>query len=285
MNPSPSIHPPLEDILVVNTGLNLPAPRAAQMLHELGARIVKVEPPQGDTFEYFCKAWYLDMLQGVERRRLDLKSEIGRRAMDELLAEADILITSQRPAALERMGLKAESLRKSYPRLSIVNIIGSAQEHSHLPGHDLTYQARAGLLEPPHLPHSLIADLSGAQQAVIAALSLLHAGGGVEQVALSAAATIYHDPIRYQLTRHGDLLGGGHAGYNIYQTADGHIALAALEHYFWPRLHDLFPALPADPLSPRAHEILRTGFRSHPTAHWLDLAREKDIPLEFVEME
>ncbi len=272
----------LDGILVVNTGLNLPAPRAAHMLHERGARIIKVEPPQGDTFEHFCKAWYEDMLQGVERRRLDLKSEAGRQAMDNLLTDADILITSQRPAALERMGLAAENLRKRYPRLSIVNIIGSASEHSHLPGHDLTYQARAGLLEPPNLPRSLLADLAGAQQAVIAALSLLHAGGGIQQVALSDAAELFQEPVSYHLTRRGGLLGGGHAGYNIYRTADGYIALAALEHHFWPALHDIFLGLPDDPFSPRAHEILRAGFQNKTTTQWLFLARERDIPLEAI---
>jgi crotonobetainyl-CoA:carnitine CoA-transferase CaiB-like acyl-CoA transferase len=279
MNKTP---PPLKGVLVVNTGLNLPAPRAAQMLHEMGASIVKVEPPQGDTFEQFCKAWYLDMLQGVERRRLDLKTASGREMMRELLAEADILITSQRPSALARMGLAVDDLRRDYPRLAIVTIIGSANEDAHLPGHDLTYQARAGLLTPPQLPRSLIADLSGAQQAVIAALSLLHAGGGVQQVALSEAAQIFHEPLAYHMSRPGDFLGGAHAGYNIYQTADGYIALAALEHYFWPALHELFPHLPDDPLSSRAHEILRAGFRSRATAVWLTLAREKDIPLEAI---
>jgi len=275
-------HQPLEGVLVVNTGLNLPAPRAAQMLHEMGASIIKVEPPQGDTFEHFCKAWYHDMLQGVERRRLDLKTASGKEMMRELLATADILITSQRPSALARMGLDAEKLRLEHPRLAIVAIIGSANEDAHLPGHDLTYQARAGLIKPPHLPRSLIADLSGAQQAVIAALSLLHAGGGVQRVALSEAAQIYHEPLAYHMTRPGDFLGGAHAGYNIYQTADGSIALAALEHYFWPALRTIFPLLPDDPLSPRAHDILRAGFRSQATADWLTLAREKDIPMEAI---
>jgi len=273
---------PLEGVIVVNAGLNLPAPRAAQMLQQLGATIIKVEPPQGDTFEYFCKAWYHDMLEGVHRHRLDLKTAAGSKKMDALLAAADILITSQRPAALTRMGLEPANLRRRYPGLAIVTIIGAANEQAHLPGHDLTYQARAGLVEPPHLPRSLIADLSGAQQAVIAALALLHAGGGIQEVALSAASQLFHEPVAYHLTRPGDFLGGQHAGYNIYETADGSIALAALEHYFWPALHALFPALPDDPLADEAHRILQNGFRSETTAHWLSFAREKDIPLEMI---
>ena len=271
---------PLQRIIVVNTGLNLPGPRAAQMLREMGATVIKVEPPTGDTFEYFCKPWYEAMHQGVTIKRIDLKSAAGRAEMATLLARAHILITSQRPDALERMGLAPADLRQRHPGLSIVNIVGASDAHAHLPGHDLTYQARAGLVEPPGLPRSLIADISGAQQAVIAALALLHAGGGVQQVALSEAAQIYHEPLAYHLTRPGDFLGGKHAGYNIYQTADGYIALAALEHYFWPALYDLFPTLPEDPLSPQAHRILQEGFRTQPTSYWIYLARKKEIPLE-----
>ena len=274
--------PPLRNVIALNTGLNLPGPRAAQILKEMGAHIIKIEPPTGDTFEYFCKAWYEDMHQGVEIKRINLKEDSGRRMMNDLLMRANILITSQRPDALRRMGLAPEELRRRHPKLAIVNILGSAAEQAHLSGHDLTYQARAGLLDPPHMPRSLIADLAGAQQAVIAALALLHAGGGVQQVALSDAAQLYHEPLAYHLTRPGDYLGGKHAGYNIYQTADGYIALAALEHYFWPRLHDLFPDLPDNPLSRIAHDILKKHFSEKPTVYWVEQARQKDIPLEAV---
>jgi crotonobetainyl-CoA:carnitine CoA-transferase CaiB-like acyl-CoA transferase len=135
-------------------------------------------------------------------------------------------------------------------------------------------------VEPPHLPRSLIAALAGAQQAVITALALLHAGGGVTQVALSEAARLFHEPIAYELTRPGDFLGGAHAGYNVYQTADGYIALAALELYFWPALFDIFPGLPENPLDDEAHRILTEGFRQRPTAFWVAEARARDIPLE-----
>ena len=182
------------------------------------------------------------------------------------------------------MGLDPDNLRSRYPRLAIVNIVGSPDEDAEAPGHDLTYQARAGLLTPPHLPRSLYADLAGAQQAVIAALALVHAGGGVQQVALSGAAQLFHEPIAYKLTREGDFLGGAHAGYNIYATRDGYIALAALEYYFWPRLYDRFPDLPENPLDPEAHHMLREGFRERTTAEWVRWARDHDVPLESIEL-
>ena len=272
----------LSDVLVINTGLNLPAPRAAQMLREMGARVIKVEPPSGDTFEHFCPAWYQDLHQGVDVRRINLKTEPGQEAMHDLLAQAHILITSQRPAALERMGLAPEALHVRYPNLAIVNIVGAPGAQAHLPGHDLTYQAQAGLLQPPHMPRSLIADMSGAQQAALAALALLHKGGGVLEIALSTAAQLYHEPLAYHLTRPQDFLGGGHAGYNIYPTKDGYIALAALEPNFWAALQQLFPTLPDAPLTPEAHETLRQGFQEQPTHYWLQQARARGIPLEAI---
>jgi len=272
----------LHDVTVINTGLNLPGPRAAQILRDQGARVIKVEPPSGDTFEYFCQPWYQDMHRGVEVRRIDLKSATGTREMAALLARTHILITSQRPSALVRMGLEPNDLQRRHPRLAMVNIVGSPAEEAETPGHDLTYQARAGLILPPHLPRSLYADLAGAQQAAIAALSLLHAGGGVRQVALSQAAGIYHEPLAYGMTRAGDFLGGAHAGYNIYATSDGYIALAALEHYFWPRLFAHFPDLPEDPLDPAARRIFADGFRQHATHHWVQWGRKHDVPLEAI---
>ena len=272
----------LDQVLVINTGLNLPAPRAAQMLQEMGATVIKVEPPSGDTFDYFCQPWYQAMHQNIQIQRIDLKTEAGQQAMHALLGRAQILITSQRPAALIRMGLEPKYLHQRYPDLSIVNIVGAPTPRAHLPGHDLTYQAQAGLVDPPRLPRSLIADMSGAQQAVIAALALLHHGGGIQEVALSSAAQLYQEPLAYQLTGPGNFLGGKHAGYNLYQTADGYIALAALEHYFWPALQQLFPTLPDNPLDARAHATLTAGFRTQTTQYWNTNARERDIPLEAV---
>ena len=270
---------PLNGIVVVNIGQNLPGPRAAQILKDQGAHVIKVEPPSGDTFAYYCPPWYEAMHQDVKVHRLDLKSDAGREGMFSLLERADVLITSHRPSTLARLGLAPETLRDRFPRLAIVNIVGATEDPEH-PGHDLTYQAQAGLLTSPRMPATLIADLAGAQQAAITALALLRAGGGVQQVGLSDAAFLFREPLDFGLTGPGQFLGGGHAGYNIYATRDGHIALAALEFYYWPRLRTAFPDLPDNPLDPEAHRILTAGFRQRTTAAWLTWARTQGVPLE-----
>ncbi len=272
----------LSGILVANTGLNLPAPAATRRLVELGASAIKVEPPGGDPFSVFCPGWYAAMHEGVVRRQIDLKTKSGQEAMAALLESASVLITSQRPGALKRMGLGAADLRERFPRLGIVNIVGVPGAEAEAPGHDLTYQARAGLLAPPQLPRTLLADLAGAQETVIAVLALLAAGGGIAEVALSAAAAYFQAPLVYGLTRPGGYLGGGHAGYQLYATTDGWISLAAIEPAFWLRLRQHLRVVPDSPFTLGAQETLSSLFGDNNTAHWLEWARQYDIPLESV---
>jgi len=98
----------------------------------------------------------------------DLRSDKGRDELREFLVSADLLLTSQRPSALARLGLSRDALAALNPDLCWVEIVGDT-ESPETPGHDLTYQLEAGLLAPPMMPRTLIADLAGARQAVRAA--------------------------------------------------------------------------------------------------------------------
>jgi alpha-methylacyl-CoA racemase len=227
----------LAGIRVVSTAVNVPGPVAAAALRDKGAHVVKVEPPAGDPLAAAAPAWYAELCAGVDVRRLDLKSADGTARLHEQLAAADVLITSSRPASLERLGLSWPELHDRYPRLCQVAIIGHPRPRHDEAGHDLTYQADAGLVAPPALPATLIADLSGAQQAVIATLDLLLArertgNAGLCEVALSQAAAAFAAPLRHGLTTPDGWLGGGAAAYNLYAAREGWIAVAALEPQF-----------------------------------------------------
>ena len=106
--------------------------------------------------------------------RLDLKSEDGRAKLDELLTQADLLLASFRPSAMQRLGLDWESLHARHPRLCFVGIIGYPAPFEERTGHDLTYQCDLGLLRPPQMPPTLFIDLAGAERAVSMALALLN---------------------------------------------------------------------------------------------------------------
>ncbi len=222
----------------MSTATNLPGPVAAAMLRDLGATVVKVEPPSGDPLAQVAPDWYSDLCARVDVLRLDLKTGDGRSRLAELLASADLLITASRPASLQRLGLSWPELHARHPRLCQVAIVGHGAPRQDIVGHDLTYQAAAGLIsEPPMMPRILVADLAGAQRAVVAALGLLLArerngATGCVEVALAESAALFAEPLRHGLTSSIGPLGGAWAPYSIYSTRDGWLAVAAIEPHF-----------------------------------------------------
>ncbi len=270
----------LSGIQVVNLSNNLPGPAAAARLQQFGAQVKKVEPPGGDPFVQICPDWYQDLCREQQIFQLDLKKETERVKLDEWLVESDLLITSIRLPALERLNLSWLSLHSRFPQLCHVAILGYPSPHEDRPGHDLTYQATLGLVIPPVLPRTLMADLAGAERAVSAALALLltrsrGGEGGYMDVTLSEAAASFAAPLRYQLTTSGGMFGGGLAGYNLYETQRGWIAVAALEPHFWERLTE---ALNLDSELAEAGD-LRRMFLIHPAEYWESWAEALDIPL------
>lgn len=263
---------PLDGVRVVSLAGNLPGPLAAARLLAMGASVTKVEGPAGDLLEHAAPGWYAELTRGQEVLRLDLKDRAGRGALSTLLADADVLLTAMRPSALGRLRLQHEIDEHA---LVLVEIVGHDGEDADRAGHDLTYQAAHGTLRPPELPTVMVADVLGGERAVSAALAGLRLrdrrGGPVRQrVVLDDAARAAADGVRHGLTTPGGLLGGGLASYDIYPTADGHVAVAALEPHFARRLAEAVGT---------TREELATRFAAEPDAHWEDLARRLDLPL------
>jgi crotonobetainyl-CoA:carnitine CoA-transferase CaiB-like acyl-CoA transferase len=183
-----------------------------------------------------------------------------------------------RSSALQRLGLDWPSLHARYPQLCHVAVIGYPPPHDDLPGHDLNYQARAGLLEPPRLPRTCLADLAGAQQVVAAALALLLARmrgqeAGCAQVSLAAAAEEFASPLRQGLSTPDGVLGGAHAGYNLYRARTGWVALAALERHFWDGLTRELGLTNPD------RDQLQQAFLARTAAEWEAWAASRGLPL------
>jgi alpha-methylacyl-CoA racemase len=260
---------------VVSTALNLPGPVACARLRDLGASVTKIEPPDGDPLALYCPQWYSRLHEDVHVHRLDLKGAGGRATMAGLLDDADVLVTAQRPAALARMGLDAVLV--AHPRLCHVAIVGHAPPDEDTPGHDLTYLAANGLVAPPELPRTLFADMAGGERVATEALALVIARegsrrGGGATVALADVARDLARPLREGLTGPGAMLGGGLAGYNLYATSDGWIAVAALEPHF---LQGLGAALDLEP----TREHLEARFRERTAHEWEQWARKRDLPI------
>jgi crotonobetainyl-CoA:carnitine CoA-transferase CaiB-like acyl-CoA transferase len=274
---------PLRGTKMVTLALNIPGPVAAARLVALGAECTKVEPPAGDPLRQAAPDCYESLKRGQTVVTLDLKRDDGRKALDQLLAVADLFLTSFRPSALARLDLDWARLHREFPRLCVVNIIGYPPPHAETPGHDLNYQAHLGLLQPPQMPMTLHADMAGAERAVSTALALLldkARTGHVDcaQVSLFQAISDLAMPLAAGLTVPGGPLGGGYAFYSLYQTSDGWISLGALEPVFISRLAvalGMTTAFGEKDVRQELHKI----FLTRSADEWEQWAAEHDLPI------
>lgn len=275
---------PLRGVRVLSLALNLPGPAALWRLKQAGASCLKLEPPSGDPMALYQPNAYAEMHSGIRRRTLDLKSTKGRTGLDRELARSDILLTSFRPSALARLGLDADSLRRKYPQLSVITIVGAPGAAAETAGHDLTYMAEHGLVQGTELPPTLFADMAGALLAVQAVYEALllkqRSGKGVHrEVALTDAAAWLAHPRQWGLTMPSGTVGGAHAGYAVYACKDGRVAVAALEPHFAQTLASVSGLKNANLMRPSARRHLAAWFAGL-TRRTLDrLASEHDLPL------
>jgi crotonobetainyl-CoA:carnitine CoA-transferase CaiB-like acyl-CoA transferase len=272
---------PLEGIRILTLALNLPGPLAIAGLQQLGATVVKIEPPGGDPLAHAKASWYRALHEGQEILCLNLKDATDRARLEGRLCTADLLVTATRPAALRRLGLGWPELHARAPQLCQVGIVGYPPPEENMPGHDVTYQARLGLLEPPTLPRIMIADFAGAQQTGEAALALLLArergqGAHFAWVSLAKAGEWFAEPFRQGLTGPGKILGGGFPGYDIYRAQDGWIAVATLEPHFWHKLLKELGLATAD------RQQLQEVFSTRTAQEWETWGSDRDLPLAAV---
>ena len=274
---------PLDGTLVVDLSRYLPGPFASRELLRLGARVIRLEPPEGDPMRTTAPAWGAALNAGKESVRIDLKAdpEAGR----ELCSSADVVIESFRPGVAARLGVGPGDLPERIVYCSITGF-GLGGRHEQRVGHDLNYLGWAGVLDDtaPALPPVQVADLAaGALEVVVQILAALlereRTGRGAHVVVSMthgshrlAAHRLGGEPVPQMLT-------GGAACYRLYRTADGRwLTVAALEPKFWLRLVDLvgLPHLGPRQWEPRLPE-LEARIRERRLIEWLELFEGEDV--------
>jgi crotonobetainyl-CoA:carnitine CoA-transferase CaiB-like acyl-CoA transferase len=265
--------PPLTGVTVVDFTRQLPGPFGSRELLRLGARVVKIEPPEGDPTP---EPWYGALNEGKEILVWDARSEPS----PPIAAEADVVLEGFRPGVFERLDVKLAT----NAILCSITGFGTDGPRAADAGHDLNYLGYAGVLaDTPAVPPVQIADLAGGAQAavieILAALLERARTGEGRRVVVSMTANA-HRLVAHRVA--GDpvprLLTGGVACYRVYETADGrHLTVAALEPRFWRNLCELIERID---LADRAYEPelpeLEALFRSRTLEAWRDLLEGKD---------
>lgn len=262
-SPEPGSDAPLAGITVVEVGVFMAAPFATMQLADLGARVIKVEPPRtGDPcrtngpFVDGESAPFLRINRGKESVALDLKSEAGKTAFRRLLAGADVLVENLRPGALRRLGLGYDDLAADLPALVYCSASGWGQDGplAQRPGLDIMAQARGGLMSVTGTPDGdpmkvgvPIADLTCGLYAALGILAALRerdrsGRGQYLDVSLMESAVSYsiYEAGRYFTT--GEVArpqGSAHqssAPYQALRTADGYATVGAITAPTWAAL-------------------------------------------------
>lgn len=288
---------PLRGTRILSLALNLPGPAALLRCVAMGAQCTKLEPPPaaattcGDPMQAYCAPAYEHLHAGVHRLQADLKTPEGQEQLHAQLEKTDVLLTSFRPGALRKLGLDWETLQARYSQLSMVRIFGMTGDGADTPGHDITYQAEAGLLAAGHVPASLLADMTGALMASEAVLQtqmhrLRCGAGALLDIGLFEAAQWLAQPLHWGLSAPDGVVGGAHAGYRTYRCRDGMVAVAALEPHFAARLcaaAGLTAAGDVDTMRDGATHAAITRFaQERSMAQLQEIARQQDIPLHAI---
>ena len=264
---------PLRDILVVDLSRAVAGPHAAQMLGDLGARIIKIESPDGDDSRRWGppfvggeSTYFLSVNRNKESVVLDLKSSEGRDVVQALIERADVLIENFRTGTLARLGFDDARIHELNPRLIVMSITGFGHDgpEATRPGYDQIAQGEAGLMsvtgsgpDDPQRVGVPIADvlsgMNGAFGIVAALFNRERTGKGqtirTSLLASTVGAHVYQGTAQTVAGVTGVARGNNHpslAPYGLFHCADHRVQIAVGNEGHWLGLCRVLE-LPEDP--------------------------------------
>lgn len=308
---------PLEGLIVLDFSQFLSGPSAALRLADMGARVIKIERPDGGDL---CRRLYISNLEmdgdstlfhSINRNKesfsANLKDPEDLALVKQLIRKADVMIQNFRPGIMEKLGLDYDTVRQLNPRIIYGEVTGYGKEGPwrNKPGQDLLVQSLSGLAwlngdaDQPPVPFGLaIADMmAGAQlvQGILACLvrrGMTNQGGSVEVSLLEAVLDFQFEVLTTHLNDGGILperssINNAHAylgaPYGIYATSDGFLALAMMPVV---RLGELLQCKPLDAFTdPKtwfsARDEIKLLLKQHlltqSTDDWLNILEPADV--------
>ncbi|QHE83892.1 CaiB/BaiF CoA transferase family protein [Hydrogenophaga sp. BPS33] len=299
----------LQGFRVLDFSQGIAGPHGACLLGEMGAEVIKIEPPTGDWLRVLgarkgqSSVLFATFNRGKRGVMLDLKKPDALETARGMIAQADVMLESYRVGVMARLGLDHETVRKINPRLVYVSVTGFGQQGPYIdrPATDAAVQAYSGfsfgasdMVTPMRVRLSLVDIISGiyTSQAIVAALLKRARTGEGQTIDISLAHSITavqgYKYAEHELTQ-GAISGELFAGIGLYATADGFIAMSAMKEQ---HIIDLMGVLGLgdalqDPrfATPQARfdnqgalrERLSERFARQPSAHWLPLLRQADL--------
>ncbi len=307
----------LKGIRILDLSRMLAGPYGSQLLADLGAEIIKIEPIGGDPMRqmgpHFAageSAYFLSINRNKKSISLDLKTQAGRQIFLKLVAKSDVVFENFRPGVMKRLGLGFDDLQWVRPGIILCSISGYGQDgpRRNQPAFDIALQALGGAMSvtggadgPPVRMGLPMGDLAGGMFGALSVASALHhraqSGDGVHldislldgQVSLLTYMAQYY-LVGGEIPRPWGAQHENVVPYNAYATADGYLVVAIFTDKFWAAFCQ---ALDLDELidDPRFHtndlrrrhrgplnEILADRFRERSTEQWMDRLRAAQVP-------
>src|SRR3954467_5016054 len=277
----------------------VPGPFASSVLADLGADIIKVEPPHGDPGRSYVPVQFETENRNKRSIAIDLKNPAAHEVVHRLVHEAHVVVEGFRPGVAKRLSIDYETLKQSNPKLVYCSISGYGQTGPwrERPGHDVNYVAAAGALafpgqwlNPPSRSSLPIADMSGGAFAAIAILSALHKGESAYLDLSLFESAFFLAAMRHSLDPKVDPKAHIFPVNDVFETRDGkRLTLGILEEHFWQNFVRCVPGFDAQEFSTdakrRLHgdvlsQKLAQAMREKTAAEWLALLDANDVPVD-----
>jgi crotonobetainyl-CoA:carnitine CoA-transferase CaiB-like acyl-CoA transferase len=277
----------------------VPGPFASSILADLGADVIKVEPPRGDPGRSYVPVQFRTENRNKRSLALDLKHAASAGIVARLVAESQVAIEGFRPGVARRLGIDYESLRRHNARLVYCSISGYGQTGPwrERPGHDVNYVAAAGglafpgqWLKPPARSSLPVADMAGGGFAAIAILAALREGKGAYLDLSLFEAAFFMCAMRHGLDPDVDPRAHIFPVNDVFECADGvRLTLGILEEHFWENFARLVPELADERFSSDAKrrengdllsQKLADVMKRRAAAEWVKACEANDIPVD-----
>lgn len=312
---------PLHGLRIIDLTRVLSGPFCTMILGDLGADVIKIEPPKGDPVraQGTMTDGHSGYFAGFNRNKrsvvLDLYSAAGKAALNRLLADADVLVENFRPGTLDKLGLGAEALKALNPRLIIasVNGYGSQGPYVDRPAFDFIAQAMSGFMGvngnadgPPMRAAPPVSDLVAGIYAAVGILAAVQGrertgkGQTVEVAMVNGLLSLmaYLSSEYFATGALPERTGNDHPlvyPYGLFRCSDGQIAVANSHDQILKRFLDVLdlgwvladPRFDSNPKRMAAREELRAlidnRMAGNSQAHWLDVLNAAGVPCGLVQ--